>query len=807
MSSINLNICLRPIRFAFLVRPNDKKSILEIFRINTCLWGGKFNPIIPFFKRVPLWWNRKGYGAGNAKQIINGYLDFFEPDFVVEAEKGLADGLGFDPDRVLQLTDLLESKIGRDRRKYGLSVNDLYGDLYKKEFQFTQRHKQNIIHVEAKDSSFTNFIACNFGSFPDQKQFQYFENNYKYVFDPQNISLDAKSLAELYSSEYVSALRVGHAKLKVKYHDTYSDPRLFIFDPKETRDLVDFWNLRIIYSNIVAIPIQWIKELSPFCKKFILDHHHPLPYNQNGIMTRVTSMFSRSIPEDDIEDIHKKYLQVDKEGANVQQVWYPEIRRESSDFMVKMLRATLECESISEEASISGDRQEIHFDSLSPKFANEYGNDIRWANVVKMQDWSHKNQVATIFPTNYKNPSFPKFRLGREHLLPTTEGLVFFPEYLKIPETWALVDGTTALNTWFNDNNISATLSDAGRATQQIIQALGGFLGVRSIAHKGIIELLNKMATKPITRSSHVQKFQNEINSAVGKDSFRNRSFEILVKKKAVELGLELKCDKCSSWSWYSIKQLDYSLTCERCLKEFSFPVTEPTNSTYSTWAYRVIGPFALPDYARGGYSTALTIRFFANVIGSITESEITWSSGQELTLKSGEIAEADFILWHQRKNHFGLDDPTGIVFGEAKSFGKDAFKDSDIDKMKLLAEAFSGSILVFATMKNGEDFSEDEVKRIRKLAEWGREYDKEIQQVRAHIVVLTGLELFADYSLSMVWEKKGGKHKELIVPAYVQVNNLKVLADLTQQLYLDMPSYSDWYEAKRIKRQKLLKK
>ena len=68
MGSINVNIRLRPIRFAFLVRPDDKKRTLEIFRINTCLWGGKYNPVIPFFKRLPSWWERKGYRFENAKQ-------------------------------------------------------------------------------------------------------------------------------------------------------------------------------------------------------------------------------------------------------------------------------------------------------------------------------------------------------------------------------------------------------------------------------------------------------------------------------------------------------------------------------------------------------------------------------------------------------------------------------------------------------------------------------------------------------------------------------------------------------------------
>ncbi len=111
MNSIRVDIRLRPIRFGFLVRPTDKAKILEIFRLNTCLWGGMFNPIIPFLECVPSWWERHGFRFENAKQIINGYLDFFEPDFLVEAEEGLANGLGYDSERVLRLGDFLDCRI------------------------------------------------------------------------------------------------------------------------------------------------------------------------------------------------------------------------------------------------------------------------------------------------------------------------------------------------------------------------------------------------------------------------------------------------------------------------------------------------------------------------------------------------------------------------------------------------------------------------------------------------------------------------------------------------------------------------
>ena len=326
---------------------------------------------------------------------------------------------------------------------------------------------------------------------------------------------------------------------------------------------------------------------------------------------------------------------------------------------------------------------------------------------------------------------------------------------------------------------------------------MGGFWGVGRIANAGIVKLLNEMSRKSLTRSVHYAEFRQKIKDALGKSIWRKREFETLVERNAVELGLELKCSKCGSWNWHSVKQLDYSLTCDLCLQRFDFPITNPESSQYCKWAYRVIGPFALPDYAKGGYASALAIRFFSDVIGKTDRVDVTWSSGQELTLPVGKKLESDFILWYQRKQMFGTDYPTEIVFGEAKSFGKDAFKDDDVKNVKLLAEAFPGAVLVFATMKEASEFSTEEISRLRKLADWGREYDKEKDQTRAPVIVLTGTELFAPHSLADSWKEKGGKHAQLISPGWIRVDNLRVLADLTQQLYLSMPSYGAWLEEK----------
>ena len=790
MSNVSFKLRLRPVRFAFLVRTDDGKRLHEIFRINTCLWGGKFNPIIPFFKRLPAWWDRRGIKFENAKQIINGYLDYFEPDFLVEAEKGLADKLDFDPTRVLILSDLLAQDRQQVTEKYGMDVDELYGNLYQEEFRFEQRRKQNIVYIKARSAVFNNFAACVFGGFPSEERIK----DFKTVFTPEEVLLDAESLFHLYKSGFTSALEIGCRKLKVDYSGR-GDPTLFIHDAQQPKDLIDYWNLRAINHNVIPVPIQWLNELSPFCKQFVLNNYRPLPGNQHGVMMHSCSMFSRSIPEGEINKIYSKFLRVEINDANLIQTWYPPIWREQTEFAVRRTRPMLVADSKLIDVNID-ENKPVRFDPLFPQFANDYFMGHRWANIVNFDKQFNSDLIATVFPQNYKKKSsFPKFRMGQEHLLSTTEGLVFFPKYKMIQEYWDLTDGTTALKTWLNENNITAVPSDAGRATQQIVQTLGGFLGVSSLAHREIIELLDKVSRKPVTKSMRFHEFKNKITNAASKGKWGKSNFMTIVERQAVQLGLELKCTKCGNWSWYSIKHLDYSLSCDLCLKEFDFPISNPSDSKHSKWSYRLIGPFALPDYARGGYATALSIRFFSEVFG-IVSSSLTWSSGLELTLGESSF-ETDFILWIQRKQILAHDYPTEIVFGEVKSFGKDVFKASDITKMKLLAETFPGCIIVFATMKEAEEFSPEEIERIRRFALWGREYDAQRKQQRAPVIVLTGTELFADFSLENAWKNKGGKHKDLTGQRWVHTDSLDVLANFTQQLYLGMPSYEQWREDK----------
>jgi hypothetical protein len=792
MKAINIKNRLRPIRFGFLVRPTDKASIAEIFKVNTCLWGGMYNPIIPVFNRTPSWWSDKGLKRENPLDALNRYLDFFEPDVLVECEDGLAARTGYNDRRIIKLDQLLVDEEGNEGWKnFGQDVYDLYQYLYDTEYKYSHREPQSITLVNGKSGALDMTASCLFGGFTNRKNYTYYRSVFKGNFNPNEVQLDASVLEKIYSNGTLSPLKIANTHIK-SYSNNHKDPSLFIFDFNKAYDLVDFWNLRAVYGNrIVPIPKQWVAELSDFCQNFILKNYRPLPGNRNGVMINPTAMFSRSITQVEAETIFVSHIRVDKEGANCMQHWYPSFNAKQYKGIAREQKPLLIAKEKDAEYSIDSSEKITKVEALTPDFVEKHSGNHKWVNVIQLRNWGTE-PINTVFPIDFRDPKFPQPYMGSVISLPTTEGLVLIPRTSYGKNYIEIESCSTAFSKWLKTQNISSVQSDAGRATHQIIDTLGGFWGVRALTSQKVVEELNKIAMKPASKTENAMAFKNKIIKASGG---KQSSFEKLVDKGVVEIGAEVKCSDCGHPSWYDLPSLNHSLKCDLCMKMFDFPKLD--TKTNLTWAYRLIGPFALPNFAKGGYSAALSIRFFSEVVGDTSFSKISWASGRELTYPDKKIIEADYLLWIQQTSAFESNSQARLIIGESKSFAKEAIGIKDVKAMKELAVRHPGAVLVFSVLKN--KLSAKEKTRLAKLALWGREIDKKAGVQRATVVILTGLELFTvdDFSLEDAWVKSTNKHKELAELQGYNLKDLDVLADCTQQIYLGLASYSDWWHEK----------
>jgi hypothetical protein len=150
------------------------------------------------------------------------------------------------------------------------------------------------------------------------------------------------------------------------------------------------------------------------------------------------------------------------------------------------------------------------------------------------------------------------------------------------------------------------------------------------------------------------------------------------------------------------------------------------------------------------------------------------------MELSLGDSLEADFVIWYQRQRQMQRNDDTDVIFGEAKSFGEHAFKKIDTDRLKRIGERFPGCYIVLACLKRA--FGDEEKEIIEDLVAWGKELD-ERRNPRARVIVLTGNELFFEWSLTSSWDKDE-RYKALTGGRYINLTSLENVAKMTQDLY-----------------------
>ena len=157
---------IRPFRLAFLVEPRGQRRLCEgVFEMNSQLWGGVFNYIIPLFKTVPTRYKQKYHKQITAKAMIDGFIEAFKPDYVVETRDGQIGkyGVNFPEKRLISL-ELLRARDEQSRCQIGVDLRSVCHDMWVEQFQFVQRHGPDVLHSNLQGppirSTFRGDVRC-----------------------------------------------------------------------------------------------------------------------------------------------------------------------------------------------------------------------------------------------------------------------------------------------------------------------------------------------------------------------------------------------------------------------------------------------------------------------------------------------------------------------------------------------------------------------------------------------------------------------------------------------------------------------
>ena len=772
-------------------------------RLCACLWGGMFNPLIPVCRSLPGPWRSDAYIRLTGRALTQGYIQFFEPDVYVEAQPGLAVECGIKSDhgigissRVVTLDDFVSQEHGRGPEfTFGLSMIELYRDLYKREFRFEPKHKRRVVLFEGRSSSST-FLEAAAGAFPREGNLNFFRQSYLNAFDAEVQAPSAKNWADALRTFVATPLSFTRFGID-RQPDGMPGARVFIADPRNPLDILDLWNLRLYCGNVLPFNLDWLPGCRDVLREFIEQSYRPLPGNSHGVMMHTTLQFGRSIGRAQIEQVSKTILDGLPSGSWGLQQDYDSIWDMSvNDMMPNWNRALVEAKTQTLDLPVESKREPVvKVASLSPDFAEPFGGrDARWVNVIRFSNPTGNSEFAFTLPPTPKQLISSRLRRGHA-LMVSREGFVLPQSFKDHTEFFWLFDGAKAITEWLRERGIEASPSDSGRITDQVLAALGGFWGAHVLCDEATIKLLDKMSKSVRThlegnrteeypdRTAHVNTWLSLINRRNANSLSPRLEVQNFIRAGALHLGLAIQCPTCEYENWYGVGHLNQRLTCERCLRRYNFP-QGTMNFGNTPWRYRVTGAFSVPNYAGGAYATVLALRCLAAGLG-FGRARITYSSNLNLDI-AGEKVEVDFAGWYARDHILGLDEMPWFVAGEAKSFADEAISAGDVSKLKLVGTQIPGTVLVIAVLKY--ELSSNEKKNISRLALWGR---KRLADGRwkAPVIVLTGTELFAANGVASEWENSDGLRRDLSSPAYVRLDNLITLARLTQRIYLDLPN------------------
>lgn len=808
MMTLSASLRLRPTRIGFLVDPTDIISLRRVFQVCTCLWGGVYNPIIPVCSTIPDCWKDHPLPDPEPAELANGYISFFEPDVFVEASAGLSEviglprtEIGFHRPRIVSLDAFFEN--GDNQKSgvpFGTDIFHVYRGLYEREFKFVPRHEHRVSIVEA-EGSVTPFIEAIFGGFPATGPLAALSQAYADAFSPTRLAATSENWMKVVKEGFRQPLYFTREGIK-REPGGWNPPTLFVVDPTSALDLTDLWNIRQFHSEILPVNFSWFQEMKEFLIEFVKVNYRPLPRNPHGVMIHPTIQFARSISQERAEAAAKEAGLTGLSDAR----WLFKLRydriwqTDRDDHVSRPERARISAASTDLELAVSEDGPDLNcrFASLSPEFASTYGDGTaRWVNVLNLKSYGYgtASTLALTLPSSFTDGEARRLRLG-EPTIVSREGFVLPQRYKEHREYFRLMTGKEALIDWLGRNGVQAEPSDPGRIADQVVASLEGFWRAGLIADRDTVVLLDEMS-KSVRRfrdgtveefpdrSIEVKRWKDLVQKRANGPGGHGLTLDNFIKAKVFRLGLVLECTHCRKKNWFSIENLREQLTCERCLGSYAFP-QGGLNFDRTPWQYRVVGPYSVPDYAGGAYATVLALRVFTHGLGSGHDATLTYATGLNFKIGTEKPFEIDFSFWYRREKMFDLAEEPVLVFGEAKSFAAESFKEKDFERMWKLAEHFPGAFLIFATLK--DDLSEVEKAEIGRLANWGRERLPDYRP-RAPVIVLTGVELFADWYIEQSWKDRGGQWAKFVEPAYARLDNLWTLAELTQQIYLGLPS------------------
>ena len=715
MEAINVHQVLRPIRYAFVVKPDDLTSALTAVSINTVLWGGLLNPIVP---SEPL-------------DECLGLLAEFDPDeLVVLTDEPLDVSVSqrFDG-RITNRQSIvgLDDRTKKRRLLLGLRIPPLVNAFRGQNPNgFDSDMRVILVKTNLSDGwpEYVHFVFGGIGWLPPTDRG--FEDIYTQGLEAreQAFKLDGIPPYSTYGRSAISfteySIRLSGASANRSSHIIY------VGDHKSWADLVEFWNIRATGREVLFLPVAAYDRFSAHVEEIGNRGHYPINPNVDN---ETDIQKGRSIPENTLKHVCAWIQSVTKQRLSPH-TSPPRFGLSSPMYIGDIHVANAEAKR-ADDHTILQNGQLMPIRLIHPDFLED---DRLWPGVYS---WCIELRLSEPFMNNDLMLSFPRSlsvekiirryvmssdrpRISRSGIVVPQdriqEHLYFHPA--RTPEIFSAL---------FQEAGLKAEPSQPGRYADQIIRKMGRLhFDCRIFKIRGVREILDKLGGGvTLTKGNMRDIVMSTTDNAFGVNwrpdlynflylasSQKSESpdfsdmFELLLEKRIIRPGMKFQCRHCFAEDWYHVSEFDEDFRCRFC-----FETQRVDFADKREWLYKADGLFRLPDSAQGSVAVIISLWRLADS-RSIGVGKYL-NSTKLIHSESGSAWEIDYAYLSLESFNTSYE----LVLGQASRFGD--ITAAEVSKMRDLGHRIEPRpYLAFTTLKDA--FSDAEKRLLKGLLEDG---------------------------------------------------------------------------------------
>lgn len=744
-----INQKVAPVRFFFLIKPDNTERFQRAMELAWSIWGGGFAPIFGFYENFSKNFRHEFMINISEQDYYRNLLGNFDPDIILYDADLPEDNIKkLAGEREVKTIESYMAEHNDGLFDHALTTLEIAQYLLNNEFKFL-RSDDMVLSIPkiAPENILLKSLVGDIPSAMRDKVERLYEDNA--ALEQPNLTWD--NLEAHVSNQIMNLIDLNFYKLRSwTNRPQIVGSAIYFMRTDRLQDIINFWNLRAASWRVVPLPIDLLEK--SYFKNFVGRFTEWAIGRDGGQMASITLLIGYGLTQKQVDEAWSTVKPDTPKLAPdriIYQGWFPRFwahyEIQSADHVksdIPYYDAAYDSYDVLEGV--------IEFKAMSLPFFEEW-NLARKAAYKVILDLSIKDELADYAEllTNINDSQLRRLLspLDFGHWRLSSAGIhrtvVRDDDRIRI----SLPKAVEFFKQYFSNTGHKLSETPNSKLARQVLKNIGGlYIGkfMLRAGHLKIIELFE--GGKEISYAQLVAEIKKtlQLEKLADVKAFIGR----LIEDKIIELGAQIQCEVCEQRGFFLPDTIAGKMTCPICRNQFTLPMADPTAIV---WHYRGIGPFSRANKADGVMAVFATLSLF--------ESEFSRGSGKISSLLGFELKkskkdpqtpkEVDLCLLIQNgRDEYKEHD---LIFCECKTYKR--FTELDIERMKQLGDEFPGAILVMATLN--ENLNNDEIAQLISLVKYFQKGNA--QRPVNPVLILTGVELLPNdyFEAFKVYEDK----------------------------------------------------